>query len=96
MNRFKVKLGREHDFECIWQGRETYLQSAAGFIDFHLIKGPKADTYALYASHSTWETESDFTNWTKSNAFRQAHKSAGDHRDIYIGHPIFEGFHVII
>ena len=40
--------------------------------------------------------EDDFINWTKSDAFRKAHKGAGKHSDIYIGHPEFEGFDVII
>ena len=42
------------------------------------------------------ELEQDFVNWTKSDAFRQAHKGAGQHSDIYLGHPEFEGFEVII
>ena len=40
--------------------------------------------------------EDDFINWTKSDAFRKAHKGAGEHSDIYIGHPEFKGFDVII
>ncbi|MBT3993097.1 MAG: antibiotic biosynthesis monooxygenase, partial [Gammaproteobacteria bacterium] len=35
-------------------------------------------------------------NWTKSEAFRAAHKGAGGHSDVYIGHPVFEGFEVVI
>ena len=38
----------------------------------------------------------DFSNWTKSDAFRQAHKGAGEHSEVYLGHPVFEGFEVII
>ena len=43
-----------------------------------------------------WESEDDFLKWTKSEAFRLAHKGAGQHNDIYIGHPVFEGFKVVI
>ena len=96
MNRFKIALGREQDFEGIWQQRETHLDNVDGFLEFHLIKGNSEDTYTLYASHSTWRSEDDFTNWTKSEEFRKAHKGAGEHSDIYLGHPIFEGFEVII
>ena len=32
----------------------------------------------------------------KSEAFKLAHKNAGQHKDIYIGHPVFEGFNVVI
>ena len=96
MNRFKIARGRENDFEKVWKERDTYLESVPGFIEFHLIKGKKQETHTLYASHSTWSSEDDFLNWTKSDAFRQAHKGAGEHSDVYLGHPDFEGFEIII
>ena len=96
MNRFKIVLGREMDFEAIWKNRDTFLSSVPGFKEFHLVRGGKTEEYTLYASHSTWAFESDFSAWTKSEAFRQAHKGAGEHGDLYIGHPEFEGFEVII
>ena len=96
MNRFKIVLGREIDFELIWKNRDTFLASVPGFKEFHLVRGDKIEDYTLYASHSTWASENDFLAWTKSEAFRQAHKGAGEHGDLYIGHPEFEGFEVII
>ena len=96
MNRFKIAKGREGDFEKIWMERDTHLQDVPGFRGFHLIKGKKEDNYTLYASHSTWSSEDAFLNWTKSDAFRRAHKGAGEHSDVYLGHPEFEGFEVII
>ena len=96
MNRFKIIPGRENDFEKIWKERETHLDDAPGFLEFHLVKGPTEDTHILYASHSTWNSQNDFINWTKSDAFRQAHKRAGEHSDVYLGHPVFEGFEVVI
>ena len=96
MNRFKIVPGQENDFEKIWKERDTHLESVPGFREFHLVKGKKEETHTLYASHSTWSSEDDFSNWTKSDAFRQAHKGAGEHSDVYLGHPEFEGFEVII
>ena len=96
MNRFKIILGRETEFEKIWKERDTHLDDVPGFKKFNLIKGKKKDNHRLYASHSEWNSEQDFVNWTKSDAFRQAHKGAGQHNDIYLGHPEFEGFDVII
>ena len=96
MNRFKITLGREKDFEKIWKERESHLDEVQGFIDFHLIKGKQEENYTLYASHSRWKSIEDFLNWTKSDAFRQAHKDSGKHRDLYLGHPEFEGFEVVI
>ena len=96
MNRFQIKLGQEEVFEGIWKNRETYLLNVKGFKRFNLIKGKSELDYTLYASHSTWESEEDFINWKKSESFRLAHKNAGKFSEIYIGHPIFEGFKVVI
>ena len=96
MNRFKIAKGREGDFEKIWKERDTHLKDVPGFRGFHLIKGKKEDNHTLYASHSTWSSEDAFLNWTKSDAFRRAHRGAGEHSDVYLGHPEFEGFEVII
>ena len=96
MNRFQIKKGREMDFEIIWQERETRLNGVDGFEKFHLIKGETEETHTLYVSHSTWKSKEDFVNWTRSDAFRKAHEGAEEQRDVYLGHPVFEGFEVII
>ncbi len=96
MNRFKIVVGKEIQFENVWKGRETYLEQVKGFKKFNLVKGETKDDHTLYASHSIWDSKKDFINWTKSEAFRLAHKNAGQHQDLYIGHPVFEGFETII
>jgi len=96
MNRFKIVIGKEKDFESVWRNRETHLENVPGFKKFNLIKGEKKEDYVLYASHSIWNSRDDFINWTKSEAFRLAHKNAGQHQDLYLGHPEFEGFEKII
>ena len=96
MNRFKIISGKEETFEEIWKSRDTHLENVPGFKKFNLIKGNEKGNYRLYASHSLWETEEDFINWTKSEAFRKAHKGAGQHSDVYLGHPEFEGFEIIL
>ncbi len=96
MNRFKIALGRENEFEKIWKERETYLDDVPGFLNFHLIKGEKRELHTVYVSHSTWRSQCDFSNWTKSKEFRSAHKKAGGNKTVYLGHPIFEGFEVVL
>ena len=96
MNRFKIVPNREKDFENIWKNRETHLNDVSGFIEFHLVKGNSEETHTVYASQSTWNSRKDFEVWTKSEAFRQAHKGAGEHSSIFLGHPELEGFEVII
>ena len=96
MNRFKVKLGEETYFEEIWKNRDTHLNKVPGFKKFNLIKSESNEAYTLYASHSEWESKQDFINWTKSEAFRMAHKNAGEHKTVYLDHPKFEGFEVVL
>ena len=95
MNRFQVKLGSEADFESVWTNRDTHLREVPGFITFHLLRGPERDGCRLYASHSQWASQAAFEAWTRSEAFRLAHKDAGDNRGLYAGHPQFEGFEVL-
>ena len=97
MNRFQVKKGSEQAFEKIWATRETYLGSMPGFIEFHLLRGPRneAEGYTLFASHTVWASEADFVAWTKSENFRNTHKGAGASKVHYLGHPQFEGFSVV-
>ena len=83
MNRFKIVKGKEEEFEKVWKERDTHLEGVKGFISFNLLKGKETDDYSLYASHSIWESNVAFVNWTKSEAFRLAHKNAGIHSDLY-------------
>ena len=96
MNRFQIVPGKEKDFEEVWRNRDTHLEDVPGFAEFHLVKGKREEDYTLYASHTVWESKKAFENWTKSEAFKLAHKNAGQHKDIYIGHPVFEGFNVVV
>tara|TARA_Y100000590_G_C14983335_1_gene737198 strand:- start:102 stop:404 length:303 start_codon:yes stop_codon:yes gene_type:complete len=96
MNRFKIILGEESKFEELWRNRETHLDSVKGFRKFNLIKGETNESHTLYASHSTWDSKDLFINWTKSEAFRKAHKNAGNNKKIYLDHPKFEGFEIVI
>jgi heme-degrading monooxygenase HmoA len=68
----------------------------AGFVEFHLLKGPQAEDHTLYSSHTVWATKADFEAWTKSDEFRQAHARAGNNNTgpLYLEHPKFEGFEV--
>jgi heme-degrading monooxygenase HmoA len=95
MNRFKVVRGAEGEFEQVWTSRDTYLQGVPGFVVFHLLRGPERDDHTLYSSHTIWRSHADFEAWTTSEAFRMAHRNAGQNRPLYLGHPDFEGFEVV-
>lgn len=95
MNRFKVKLGSEEQFEEVWRRRDSRLSEVPGFMEFHLLKGPQNDDHTLYSSHTLWQSRDAFVDWTKSEHFRAAHRNAGSNGDLYLDHPNFEGFEVV-
>ena len=96
MNRFKVALGSEAAFEHLWTSRDTHLKEVPGFVEFHLLKGPRKEDHVLYSSHTIWSNHAAFEGWTKSDAFRAAHRNAGnENRVLYLDHPEFEGFEVV-
>lgn len=95
MNRFRVAPGAEEEFEQLWKSRDSQLHTVPGFVEFHLLRGPAKEDHTLYASHTTWADKAAFEGWTKSEAFRQAHRNAGGTRPLYLGHPEFEGFEPI-
>ena len=80
----------------MWKTRDRHLDGVPGFVEFHLLKGPAHDDHTLYASHTIWRSEDDFVAWTKSENFRKAHANAGGTKDIYLGHPQFEGFEAVV
>ena len=96
MNRFKVRTGYTDAFEKVWRDRDTRLSDVPGFVDFHLLRGADAEDHVLYASHTIWRSRDDFDAWTKSEAFRQAHKDAGQNKGLYLDHPNFEGFEAVL
>ena len=95
MNRFKVLPGQEAAFEAVWLSRDTHLERVPGFVAFHLLRGPTTDEHTLFSSHTIWCSREDFEAWTRSEAFRSAHRDAGGNQPLYLGHPNFEGFEVI-
>ena len=92
MNRFKVMPDATEAFEEVWTTRDSQLREVPGFVAFHLLRGPSREDHVLYASHTLWRSRADFEAWTRSEAFRRAHRDAGTNRPLYLGHPEFEGF----
>ncbi len=95
MNRFRVSPGAEAEFEEVWAKRDSPLREVPGFLGFHLLRGPAREDHVLYASHSLWRSRADFEAWTKSEAFRMAHRNAGQTKPLYLGPPEFEGFEAV-
>lgn len=96
MNRFRVKRGEEEAFETVWRNRESHIATVPGFLSFHLLRGPEHEDHTLYASHVLWRDRDAFEAWTHSEAFRNAHRNAGQNKPITLGHPQFEGFETVL
>jgi heme-degrading monooxygenase HmoA len=95
MNRFQVRKGHEAEFEDVWRRRESKLEGTPGFLEFYMLRGPEAEDHTLYSSFTKWASRADFEAWTRSEAFREAHKNAGDNKHMYLDRPHFEGFDVV-
>ena len=43
---------------------------------------------------TTWQSKAAFEAWTRSEAFRLAHRDAGQNKPLYLDHPQLECFEV--
>ena len=96
MNRFSINEGREEDFEKVWASRESFLDEVPGFVEFHLLRGATNEAITTYVSHSVWQSQQAFQDWTQSESFRKGHAAAGGSRGVITGHPQFEGYEVVL
>ena len=96
MNRFRIARGKEEVFENLWRQRDSYLDEVPGFREFHLLQGPSDEESTLFASHTVWENRAFFDAWTDSESFRRTHARARAPEGTYLGHPVFEGFEVVL
>ena len=92
MNNFDVVPEREADFEQIWLERESHLQEVPGFVEFALLRG---DTPGRYISHSSWQSEEAFHDWTRSEAFAKGHQQ-GSLKGILAGPPVVATFESVV
>ena len=95
MNRFKVTIGQEAAFEDVWRRRDSHLKEVPGFVSFDLLRGATTDNHTLYASHTVWQSRAAFEDWTRSEAFRNAHAGIRPNTDLYRAAPELEIFESI-
>ncbi len=96
MNRFSVASGHEDVFEKVWRERERFLDEVPGFQQFKLLRGAAGEETTTFISHSIWKDEAAFRGWTESEAFRKAHGDARTPKGTLTGHPVFEGYEVVL
>ena len=97
MNQFQIQQQHEDAFETVWKERDRRLTDVPGFVEFKLLRGPSDEDNGTrkYVSHTIWASEEQFIDWTRSDNFREAHKSAASNREMYVGPPKFEGFSIV-
>lgn len=96
MNRFRVRSGREADFEASWRARESYLNEVPGFVAFALLRNAiGADGATEFISHSSWRSRQDFETWRGSEAFRRAH-AQGSLEGVLAGPPQASLYEVVL
>lgn len=59
-------------FEELFGSRAGAIDKMPGFVDMHVLKPNKDNDQYLIVSY--WEDESNFKDWTKSEAFIEGHK----------------------
>ena len=80
--------------QLLMPGGASCQQVSAGCLP--ATQGPVFEDHALYASHTVWESGQHFEDWTRTETFRAAHRVAGSHGDLFLGHPEFEGFEAVL
>ena len=95
MNRFKVLPGAEEEFETLWLNRDSKLQDVAGFVEFHMLRGPASEDHTLYSSHTVWASMPPSRAGPSPRPSAPPMAGPASTRPLYHGHPHFEGFEVI-
>ena len=106
-NRIPVSKGSETDFEDRFRNRAHLIDRSPGFVR-NLVLRPSARRFnhktggyedsteqGYYLVQTYWETEQHFWDWTKSEAFREAHKNRAP-AEMFAGKNVLEIHEVIL
>jgi len=92
-NRIHIATGFESMFEERFQNRAGQIDKQPGFIRMQILK-PK-QSGSPYIVLTTWENESAFENWVKSEDFKVAHQNPMP-KEAFNEGGLLEQHHVII
>ena len=96
MNRFRVALGKEEEFEDhLARPPERSARHARLCRLPSLARGERRDGDPVRLAHRSGRSRSHFEDWTRSEAFRRAHSGAPRSAGLYLGPPQFEGFDAV-
>jgi len=92
-NRISVASGFESMFEERFQNRAGQIDKQPGFVRMQILK-PKISA-SPYIVLTTWENETAFENWVKSDDFKVAHQNPMP-KEAFDGAGLLEQHDVII
>lgn len=75
MNRFTIDPAHWQEFESRFQQRAGLIDKEPGFIRNTLLRPTEGSSEHVVMT--LWRSRRDFENWTRSEAFREAHRRAG-------------------
>ena len=87
INHISVTEGREAEFEGLWRARDRSVEGQPGFLSLDILKpgmvlsmsaDPPTKQDNTYHVLTRWESREAFTNWVRSDAFKQAHRQERD------------------
>jgi heme-degrading monooxygenase HmoA len=106
-NRIPVAEGHEAEFEDRFRNRAHLIDQSPGFIRNDVLRPVQrkldhktgemveSDEQGYYLVMTWWESEDDFWNWTRSEAFREAHKNRAP-SEMFAGRNVLETHEVFL
>lgn len=91
MNRLTVNEGKGPDLEGAFANRAKYVNDAAGFVAFHLLRPQQGSL--TYVSLSMWQDRASFEAWTKSENFAAGHRTPM--QGVVSGRPVLEEYEAV-
>jgi heme-degrading monooxygenase HmoA len=70
MNRLKVPADYRQHLEKAFGESGQRMKNVPGCLEYQFLVPTEGDEYIVYTK---WESQTDYTNWTQSEAFKQAH-----------------------
>jgi heme-degrading monooxygenase HmoA len=100
-NRIQVAAGYEKEFENRFEGRARLVEKQSGFVRLEILRPQKVTLHGneqggsdYYVVLTYWQSAQDFTNWTSSDAFREAHSNRAP-KEMFSGPNVFEMHEII-
>lgn len=100
-NRIQVAPGYEKEFENRFEGRARLVEKHAGFVRLEILRPQKVTLHGneqggsdYYVVLTYWRSVEDFTSWTSSDAFREAHSNRPP-KEMFSGPNVFEMHEII-